>query len=46
VYNRFGQELCINDVAIEPQQILVGNFLIDKIGLEVYGMDRIARGWG
>lgn len=45
VYNRFGQELWRNEVAIEPQQILVGNFQIDKPGLEIYGMDRIARGW-
>jgi hypothetical protein len=45
VYNRFGQELWRNEVAIEPQQILLGNFQIDKPGLEIYGMDRIARGW-
>ena len=46
MYNRFGQEPWINNVAIESQQILVGNFLIDKISLEVYGMNRIARGLG
>jgi hypothetical protein len=45
VYNSLGQELWRNEVAIEPQQILLGNYEIDKPGLEIFGMDRIARGW-
>lgn len=45
LYDTKGNELWRNDSAIEPQQVMLGNFQIDKPGLEIFGMDRTARGW-